>query len=130
MTLHGGAARPRVSAEAARGVRGSAIGLTCAVGAVASTVEALCDSGLPPRMRERRTRELYAHLGELHRALAALAEGVLPAAVAGDLVVVEGGPVVQVPVSRWLGWRPLRPPGWGSAVGGLEPPTDPGGASG
>src|SRR5215471_5395236 len=58
----------RVSAEAARGVRASAIGLNCAVGAVVSTVEALCDSELSPTLRERRSQELYGHIGELHRA--------------------------------------------------------------
>jgi hypothetical protein len=114
----------RISAEAARRARASAIGLNCAVGAVVSTVEALCDSDLPPTLRERRSQELYAHLGELHRALAALDEAVLPPAISGDLVVVEGDPVLQVPVRRWLGQRPSRRPGWGSALGGLEPPTD------
>jgi len=115
----------RVSAEAARGVRASAIGLNCAVGAVVSTVEALCDSELSPTLRERRSQELYGHIGELHRALAALGEAVLPPATSSDLVVVEGDPVVQVPVRRWLGQRRSRRSGWGSALGGQEPSTDP-----
>jgi hypothetical protein len=77
------------------------------------------------KLRERRSRELYGQLGELNRVVAALGEGVLPPAVSWDLVAVEGDPVVRVPVSRWQGWSPSRGPGWGSALGGLEPPSDP-----
>jgi hypothetical protein len=114
----------RVSAEAARGVRGSAIGFNCTAGALVATLEALGDAGLSLKLRETRSQELYCQFGELHRVLAALGEGVLPPAVSGDLVLVEGDPLDWVPVRRWLGWRPQRRPGWGSALGGLGPPSD------
>lgn len=100
--------------------------LSCAVGLLASTIEALCDSELPPGTREDRWRELCGQLGDAHRSLGLVGESVLPpAAACSDLGVLEGETVVQVRASRW-GRRPRRQRReWGSALGGLEPPSDP-----
>jgi hypothetical protein len=91
-----------VGADVARGLRASAIGLTSAVSTVTSSVEALCDSGMPPETRERRSHELYGQLGDVRLALSQLEEAVLPPP-ATELAVVEPESVVRVPTRRWIG---------------------------
>lgn len=95
---------PRVDPEVARRLRASAVGLHCAVVSLASNLEALCDSGLPPSLRRRRSEELYGQLGDAQRALAQLTEAVL-ARASGNVAAVEADPVVKVPASSWLRWR-------------------------
>jgi hypothetical protein len=101
VTPHEGVAGLGVGPELARRVRASAVGLHCAVAAVASTLEALSDSQLPPGMRQRRSHELYGQLGDVRLALSQLEEALLPPPTA-ELAAVEAEPVVQVNSSRWL----------------------------
>lgn len=103
----GGGRAPRdgvVAADVARGLRASAIGLSCAVSAVASSVEALCDSGMPPKVRDGRSHELYGQLSDVRLALSKLEEAVLPPPTS-EFAVIESEPVVRVPTRTWVGRR-------------------------
>jgi hypothetical protein len=90
-----------VSPDVARRHRASAVGLLSAVVSLASNLESLWDSELPPALRRRRSEALYGQLGDTQRTLASLAEAVLPPACR-DLAAVEAAPLITVPSSSWL----------------------------
>src|SRR5215471_84984 len=83
-----------VPSEVAHDLRGPAIGLNRAVSAVITTLEALCDPGLPAGTRDERSEDLYSQLVDTRLALTTFADAVL-------------GPerpdpaVVDVAVSSW-----------------------------